>query len=233
MASEMDSYGANIYNEVVGDPDTLANLGPLRPMAGVWEGLRGADEHPVDVGTESSVFIEHYELNPIDFQTNGPQIFYGLRYHTNIRQVGLPAMFHDQVGYWLWEPLANAVTLALAIPRGQTLIAMGHAEAHATEFEVRATAGSNVNGIVSNPFLDRAFHTSSYRMHVTINADHTWTYEEEGTLNIAGRDAPFHHTDRNTLRRVSPPIPNPLFQIAVEESSLRIGSLRSSRGNLM
>jgi hypothetical protein len=222
----LDSYGPDIYTEVVGDPDTLANLGPLRPMAGVWEGRKGDDKHPVVSGSQRSIFVEHYELYPIDFQTNGPQIFYGLRYHTNVREVGLPAMFHDQVGYWLWEPLANAVTLTLGIPRGQALIAMGHAETDATDFELTATAGSDVNGIVSNPFLDRAFHTSRYRIHVSINGDDTWTYEEEGTLDITGRDAPVHHTDRNTLSRVSSPIPNPLSKTAIQDASLGIGDLR-------
>lgn len=230
MVASLDTYGDDIYTEVVGSPDTLANLGPLRPMAGVWEGQKGADEHPVDVGTESSVFVERYELEPIDYQTNGPQIFYGLRYHTNVREVGLPAMFHDQVGYWLWEPLANAVTLTLGIPRGQALVAMGYAQANATEFELSATAGSDVNGIVSNPFLDRAFHTSRYRIHVTINDDDTWTYEEEGTLEIAGRDEPLHHTDRNTLSRVSLPVPNPLSEIDAGDGSLGIGSLRNVKG---
>ena len=27
--------------------DTLANLGPLRRLAGVWEGTMGGDDHPV------------------------------------------------------------------------------------------------------------------------------------------------------------------------------------------
>jgi hypothetical protein len=229
---DADSYGADIYTEVDGDPNTLANLGPIRPMAGVFEGLRGADEHPVDVGTGRSAFIEHYELCPIDFQTNGPQIFYGLRYHTNIREVGSPAMFHDQVGYWLWEPLASSVTLTLGIPRGQALIAMGRAEANAMEFELTATAGTDVNGIVSNPFLDRAFHTASYRIHVTIHDVDTWSYQEEGVLEISGSDAPFHHTDRNTLSRVSLPQPNPLSQHGVRDSSLGVGSLRNESGYL-
>jgi hypothetical protein len=142
-------------------------------------------------------------------------------------------MFHDQVGYWLWEPLANAVTLTLGIPRGQALIATGHVEPNATDFELRATAGSDVNGIVSNPFLDRAFHTSSYRIHVTINSNDSWSYEEEGVLEISGRDDPFHHTDRNTLSRVSSAVPNPLSRLAEDDSSLRIGSLRKMGGNLL
>ena len=124
----VDVYGSDIYIEPEGARDTLANLGPLRPMAGTWEGTKGADEHPVVDGTGRDSFIEHYELHPIDFQTNGPQLFYGLRYHTHIINPQQDGTFHDQVGYWLWEPLACTVTLTLGIPRGQVLLASGHAE---------------------------------------------------------------------------------------------------------
>ena len=75
----MTIYGSDIYTEPDGDPNTLENLGPLRPMAGVWEGAKGSDQHPVVDGAEANVFFEHYELDPIDRQTNGPQLFYGLR----------------------------------------------------------------------------------------------------------------------------------------------------------
>jgi hypothetical protein len=102
------------------------------------------------------------------------------------------------------------VTLTLGIPRGQVLLAGGQAEPDATEFEVQAAVGSEVYGILSNPFLDRNFRTLSYRMHVSINADGTWSYEEEGMLVIPGQGEPFAHTDRNTLTRVAPPVPNPL-----------------------
>ena len=180
------SYGADIYTEPVGDPDTLANLGPLRPMAGVWEGAMGADSHPVVEGIGLDVFTEHYEAHPIDFQTNGPQLFYGLRYHTHILSPGEAGTFHDQVGYWLWEPAAEAVTLTLGIPRGQVLLATGPATADATDFELTALLGSETNGIASNPFLLQAFRTISYRIHVTLNDDGTWSYEEEGLIETGG-----------------------------------------------
>ena len=205
-----DPYGDDIYTEPEPDPDTLANLGPLTPMAGVWEGAGGADEHPESYGVGRDAFGERFELEPIDAQTNGPQLFYGLRYHTHITKPGEVETFHDQVGYWLWEPATGTVTLTLGIPRGQVLLAGGQAEPDATEFEVRAAVGSEVYGILSNPFLDRNFRTLSYRMHVTINADGTWSYEEEGMLVIPGQGEPFAHTDRNTLTRVAPPVPNPL-----------------------
>ncbi len=224
----MELYGADIYTEPDGDPETLNNLGPLTPLAGIWEGTKGHDEHPVAEGTERDVFVERYELQPIDRQTNGPQLFYGLRYHTHINRPGEAETFHDQVGYWLWEPAAEAVTLTLAIPRAQVLLASGPASPDASEFELKATLGSEVHGILSNPFLDRAFRTVSYRIHVTVNGDGTWSYEEEGVMFIPGRDEPFHHIDRNTLTRIAPPTPNPLALAATAPSndSLGIGSLR-------
>ena len=202
-------YGSDIYTEADGADDTLANLGPLRALAGVWEGS-GTDQHPYELGIEHDSFFEHYESHPIDRQTNGPQLFYGLRYHTHIVKPGETETFHDQVGYWLWEPAAATVTLTLGIPRGQVLLASGPAAADATEFELTATVGSEVYGILSNPFLQQSFRTVSYRIHVTLNADGTWSYEEEGLLQIPGNDELFRHIDRNTLTRIAPPIPNPL-----------------------
>jgi hypothetical protein len=209
-----DPYGCDIYTEPEPDADTLANLGPLTPMAGVWEGLHGADEHPESNGVGRDAFGERFELQPIDAQTNGPQLLYGLRYHTHITRPGEVETFHDQVGYWLWEPATGTVTLTLGIPRGQVLLAGGSAEPDATEFEVRAEVGSEVYGILSNPFLDRNFRTLSYRMRITVHPDNTWSYEEEGILDIPGRDEPFPHVDRNTLTRVAPPVPNPLAAAA-------------------
>ena len=221
----VEPYGIDLYTEPDGDPDTLANLGPLAALAGTWEGISGADAHPVADGTERNTFVEHYELQPVDRQTNGPQLFYGLRYHTHIVKPGEAETFHDQVGYWLWEPATHTVTLTLGIPRGQVLLAGGSTEPDATEFEVRAEVGSEVYGILSNPFLDQAFRTLSYRMSVTVHTDGTWSYEEEGVLDIPDRDEPFSHIDRNTLTRIGPPAPNPLAVTAAGVGDLGVGSL--------
>lgn len=209
-------YGDDLFTEPDGDPDTLSNLGPLTALAGIWEGTGGADQHPDADGTERDAFIERYECQPIDRQTNGPQLFYGLRYHTHIVKPGEVETFHDQVGYWLWEPAANTVILTLAIPRGQVLLAGGTAEPDATELEVTAVVGSEVYGILSNPFLDQAFRTTSSRMQVRVHPDGTWSYEEEGVLQIPDRDEPFRHIDRNTLTRIGAPTPNPLARAAVD-----------------
>ena len=73
-----------------------------------------------------------------------------------------------------------------------------------------AKRGETVYGICSAPFLEHAFRTDAFRMRVSINADGTWSYFEETTLQIRGRPEPFAHTDRNTLHKIAEPTPNPL-----------------------
>jgi len=204
----------DIYTEPPADPDTLANLGPLRPLAGIWEGTKGVDVKPKKDGPKTQVYVEHYELEPIDAQTNGPQLLYGLRYHTYIHKPGLTKMYHDQVGYWLWEPATSTVFLTLAIPRGQVAMASGHVKPGDTEFTLSAEHGSLVNGIVSNPVLERAFTTVAWNITVKINADGTWSYDQDTVMQILGQAEPFHHTDRNTLTRVGEPGLNPLAKTA-------------------
>ncbi len=190
------------------DPHTLRNLGPLAALAGVWEG-RGVDTHPVAGGTEDSEYLDRIELQPIDPQPNGPQLLYGLRYHQHVTEPGDPATFHDQVGYWLWEPATRTVVQTLAIPRAQVALAGGRAEPDARRFTVRATRGATTFGICSGPFLEESFTTTEYTHTVTVNDDGTFSYEQDTVLRVAGRQEPFHHVDRSTLRRVAPPAPNP------------------------
>ncbi|ADU97916.1 FABP family protein [Alicycliphilus denitrificans] len=210
----MENFPQDIYTEPEPDADTLANLGPLTGMAGIWTGTRGLDVNPKADGPERQAFIEHMELQPIDAQTNGPQLFYGLRYHTRIVKPDGVETFHDQVGYWLWEPATGTVIQTLSIPRGQAAMAVGHAEAGARTFRLQAVRGSTVNGIVSNTFLEHAFRTESYTITVSIHDDGTWSYEQDTVLIIPGQAEPFHHTDRNTLRKIGEPVPNPTARAA-------------------
>ncbi|HEX7750341.1 MAG TPA: heme-binding beta-barrel domain-containing protein [Bordetella sp.] len=207
----MSEFSADIYTEPSGlDFDTLKNLGPLSGMAGIWQGTRGLDVKPKAEGPRKQAFVERIELQPIDPQTNGPQLFYGLRYHTHMVKPDQVKTYHDQVGYWLWEPATGAIIHSLTIPRGQTAMAGGTASADAKEFELVATRGIETYGICSNPFLEHAFKTVEFRIHVTINPDGTWSYEQDTVMMIRGQEEPFHHTDRNTLSKIGEPTPNPM-----------------------
>jgi hypothetical protein len=207
----MDNFPEDIYTEPRDlDVDTLRNLGPLTAMAGIWEGTRGLDVKPKADGARKQAFVERIELQPIDPQTNGPQLFYGLRYHTHVVKPGQVKTYHDQIGYWLWEPATGIVIQTLTIPRAQVAMAAGHAAADAKAFELVATKDAAAYGILSTPFLDHAFRTVEYRIKVSINADGSWGYDEDTVLMIRGQAEPFHHTDRNHLTLVAPPTPNPL-----------------------
>lgn len=151
-------------------------------------------------------------MQPIDPQTNGPQLFYGLRYHTHVTKPDQVKTYHDQVGYWLWEPATGTVIHTLTIPRAQTVMAVGQATADATSFELVATRGQLDYGICATPFLEHAFRTVEFRIQVTINPDGTWSYDEDTVLQIKGQAEPFHHRDRNTLSKLAEPTPNPLAQ---------------------
>jgi hypothetical protein len=202
---------ADIFTEQENvDPDTLANLGPLRPLAGTWEGLKGLDVNPKAAGPERAQFIERLDLQPIDPQSNGPQVFYGLRYHAHINKPGEAITYHEQVGYWLWEPATGLILQSLTIPRGQIALAKGFAAPDAKTFKVSARRGETENGICSTIFLEQAFKTVSYEIQVTINADGTWSYFEDTVLMVQGQAEPFHHEDSNTLTKVAEPKPNPL-----------------------
>lgn len=107
--NEWQGNGMDIPDDIFTEPDdvdsdTLANLGPLRRLAGTWEGQRGLDINPKAEGPEQRQFYERIAMEPIDPQANGPQLFYGLRYHVHINTPEEDITFHDQVGYWLWEP---------------------------------------------------------------------------------------------------------------------------------
>jgi hypothetical protein len=182
-------------------------------LAGTWEGRKGVDLNPKAQGPEQREYLERIEFQPIDPQANGPQLFYGLRYHIHILATDEDSTFHDQVGYWLWEPATGLVLQMLAIPRGQVAIASGHATPDGVSLVVSAERGQTQYGICSTAFLEYAFRTDSYRLEVNFNADGSWSYVSDTMLTVLGRSEPFAHRDRNTIAE---PTPNPLMLLGKE-----------------
>lgn len=208
---KMPAFPDDVFTEPSDvDPDTLANLGPLRRLAGRWEARTGVDLNPKAGGPERRVYIERIDLEPIDPQANGPQLFYGLRYHIHINTEEEDITFHDQVGYWLWEKSTGLVLQTLTIPRGQVAIASGQATPDADKLVLTATRGQTEYGICSTAFLEYAFRTDSYRIEIVFNPDGSWSYVTDTVLTVHGRPEPFTHRDQNRLVKVAEPQPNPL-----------------------
>jgi hypothetical protein len=195
------------------DPDTLANLGPLTRLAGRWEASKGVDINPKADAPERRTFVERVAFDAIDPQANGPQLFYGLRYHTHITTREEEITFHEQVGYWLYEPATGLILQTLAIPRGQVALAAGHAKPGDDRLTLTATRGETEYGICSTTFLEYGFRTDSYQIDITFHGDDAWSYDLKTMLLVHGRPDPFDHHDQNTLHRTAPGKPNALKQI--------------------
>lgn len=178
-------------------------LGPLADLVGVWEGDQGDDIAPSDErGVENNKYRERMTFECISPVQNHEQNLHVLRYSTQVWRLGEQDTFHEELGYWSWESSTQEVMRCFLIPRGIALIAGGKAERDAREFRLQATNGSCTFGVCTNPFLDREFKILSYELIFRMEGPDTISYEQDTVLRIPGQKDPFHHRDRNRLRRV-------------------------------
>jgi len=184
------------------DTDVVKNLGPLAPLAGTWEGDKGVDVSPGKNGPVETKFREKATFEPLGPVVNGPQVLYGLRYHMTAWPLGEEKAFHEELGYWLWDPEAKKVMRCFMVPRAVLVDAVGKASPNAKSFEMAADLGNEVSGILSTPGLSDAFKTVRYELKVTVHDDKNFSYEEDSQLKIFGIKDIFHHTDKNTLTKV-------------------------------
>jgi hypothetical protein len=184
--------------------EILKNLGPLAQLAGTWEGDKGDDVSPSDSReTERNKFKERITFVPFGPVNNHEQQLFGLKYTTTAWRLGETDAFHEEVGYWLWDPKEKQVMRSFMVPRGVVVLAGGTVEPSATEFFLSADVGSSTYGICSNKFLDREFRTVRYELKIKVQGKDFFRYEEDTQLLMKNHDKLFHHTDSNTLKRVS------------------------------
>ena len=110
-------------------PTRWPTSGRCARLAGVWQSGKGVDLNPKAEGPERRDYIERIEMQPIDPQANGPQLLLRPALSHPHQHAEEEITFHDQVGYWLWEPATGLVLQTLTIPRGQVALAVGHAQA--------------------------------------------------------------------------------------------------------
>lgn len=181
----------------------FGNLGPLAPLVGVWEGDKGDDiSLEDDLTVENNKYRERMKFEYIGAVNNHQQSLYGLRYSTMAWRIGAPDPFHEELGYWLWDAKDKQVMRCFMVPRGVTLIAGGTCEPGANIIKMSASVGSSTYGILSNIFLDDLFKTVKFDLTVNIHNRNTISYDEDTQIKIKGQSEIFHHTDKNTLKRI-------------------------------
>lgn len=190
------------------DDDILKNLGPLTPLAGIWEGGQGIDTAPSKTGPLETRYRERITFQPAGPFINGPQVLYGLRYTATAwvleKKILSPRRedpFYEKTGYCLWDAKEQQVMHCFASPRGVMIHAGGYSDLHATSISLSAEAASETYGILSNPFLNDAFKPVRYDLKITLHGDGSFSYAEDTLLKIYGKETPFHHTDQNKLLR--------------------------------
>ena len=182
--------------------EIVDNLGPLAPLAGVWEGDSGMDISRVQSEEKETKYREKVIFEPLGPVKNGPQLLYGLRYSMTAWRLGEDDAFHEELGYWLWDAGNKQVLRCFMVPRGVLINAGGESDEDSKSFHLEADVGSETYGIMSNKFLDETYKTMKYVLNVTIHDDGKYSYKEDTQLWIPVNEAIFHHTDKNTLIKV-------------------------------
>ena len=183
---------------------TPAQLGPLAGLAGTWEGSKGLDVsyHQVEGEIGDTVYRERVTLSPFGPVDNGDQHLMGLDYRMAAWRGDEEDPFHTEVGYWLWCPDAKEIYRCIMVPRGAVVIAGGPADANATSFTLRAELGSQVFGVLENPYLAKNSSTKAFEITIDVGVD-TWSYEETTTVDVKKLGKVMAHTDGNVLSRVA------------------------------
>ena len=182
--------------------EIIAKLGPLAPLAGIWQSDAGVDTSRIHGNKTVTKFRERIVFDPLGPVNNGPQELYGLRYSTTCWRLGEEDAFHEEVGYWLWDEGRKQVIRSFLIPRGVALMAGAYVEPDSKSFRLEAEAGAPSYGILSNRYLDDSYKTKRYCLEVNINDDGSFSYWEDTELWIPIDQEIFHHTDENTLQKV-------------------------------
>jgi hypothetical protein len=183
------------------------DYGPLAGMVGTWEGDCGMDAAPEPDGEEHNPYYETIEFVAAGDVTNAEQQTLSVvRYHQVVKRKSNDEVFHDQVGYWLWDPADNAIVETFVIPRGVAVVAGGSAAPSAAAgdvvvLEVSVEAGSGECGIVQAPFMFKQARTTGFTHRLTVVGDEM-SYSETTLLDIYDKKS-YEHTDENSLRRVS------------------------------
>lgn len=180
------------------------NYGPLSCLIGKWQGSDGMDIAPEPDGDENNPYYETIWFHAAGDVTNAEeQVLAIVRYHQEVRRKSNDKVFHDRVGYWLWDSETNGIIQTLTIPRAVTLLASGKAsvEGSKTILEVAAAADDPDWNIIQAPFMNQKAKTTGYKHRLEIEGDRL-NYQETTILDIYDQTG-YEHTDKNVLVRAS------------------------------
>jgi hypothetical protein len=181
---------------------TEIDYGPLTDLIGVWKGGKGMDIAPESDGTEENPYYETITYTAGGDVTNAEsQVLSIVHYRQIVARKSNDEVFHDETGYWLWDPREQVIMHSLVIPRAVCLLAGANYKELRDEdgdliIEVSAGIDNMDWGIVQSPFMKKNAKTTSFSQKIKVGKGKMF-YSETTMLDIYGRV--FEHTDQNEL----------------------------------
>jgi len=178
------------------------DYGPLLKLIGVWKGDKGLDVAPEPDGIENNPYYETITFTAIGDVTNAEsQVLSAVHYRQIVQRKSNDKIFHDETGYWMWDPGENAVMHSLLIPRGVGVLAGGkYTEGKNKDDKVIIEVAANINDknwqIIQSPFMQENARTTEFHHKITVG-NGKLSYSETTIVEIYGKI--FEHTDQNEL----------------------------------
>ncbi len=181
---------------------TDIDYGPLTGLIGSWKGDKGVDVAPEPEGVENNPYYETLIFEAIGDVTNAEsQVLAALHYRQVVRRKSSDKVFHDETGYWMWDPSSETIMHSLTIPRAVCILAGGRHSGSKNEdgtvtLEVTANIDDDNWKIIQSPFMQGNARTTEFRHRITVG-NGKLSYSETTIIDIY--DKVFEHTDHNEL----------------------------------
>jgi hypothetical protein len=181
------------------------DYGPLEKLIGTWTGNKGMDIAPDNPGLEHNPYHETIVYTEGGNLKNAKsQELSVVHYRQIVKRNSDNGIFHDQTGYWLWDPREKVVMHSLVIPRGLCLLAGSVYEDKLDEegnTVIKVEAGMNNSdwGIAQSPYLQKNALTTGFEQTIKVKENKLW-YFQNTMLEIYGRV--IDHTDESSLVRI-------------------------------
>ena len=181
---------------------TDIDYGPLSELIGIWQGDKGLDVAPEPDGSEENPYYETITYSAIGDVTNAEtQTLSVVHYRQIVQRKSNDDIFHDETGYWMWDPHSAMIMHSLVIPRAVCVLAGGHYTPPDNPIEpISIDVSAHLNdkdwSIIQSPFMQQNARTTAFRQKITV-ANGKLSYFENTTVDIYGKA--FEHTDQNEL----------------------------------
>ncbi len=182
--------------------EAAVDYGPLTDLIGIWNGDKGLDVAPEPDGAENNPYHESIAYTAIGDVTNAnSQVLSALHYRQVVQRKSDDEVFHDETGYWMWDPKTETIMHSLVIPRAVCVLAGGKFEGAKDSdgrviIEVAASIDDADWKIIQSPFMRDNARTTEFR-HKVVVGNGRLSYSETTIVDIYGKV--FEHTDNNEL----------------------------------